>query len=157
MEMHISFTGTQTLLPQKRRFVDPVLCALVPSYQDATGWRFVTGACIGVDAYVGRRLVDLYPEANHEVLVPFKRGKVDEWWPPYVALGYSITVIEMPADTDFRYRNTKLVERGNDLLVPFPEYGEDDGRSKRSGTWMTVRIARAKDVRLYPYTYVGVQ
>lgn len=41
----------------------------------------------------------------------------------------------------YRTRNEMLV-RDADFVIAFPEFEESDGRSKRSGTWMTIRMAR---------------
>jgi hypothetical protein len=52
-----------------------------------------------------------------------------------------ITLIEMPAGTDYADRNAELVKRGA-VLHGFPAYTEDDRRSRRSGTWQAIRMAR---------------
>jgi hypothetical protein len=113
---------------------------------------FVTGACKGVDAVAGRTLVSERPDAQHVVVVPANRSAVVQWWPS-VEVVRGIEVLEMPEDTDYKDRNEVLVEL-SDHLVAFVEHPEDDPRSTRSGTWQTVRLARAAGV---PVTYMDLQ
>jgi hypothetical protein len=79
-------------------------------------------------AHGGRRRV--------HTIVPADRSRVDPYWRDHCD-----TFEEMPSGTDYRARNERIVEL-SDRLVALPEYPEDDHWSRRSGTWMTVRIAR---------------
>jgi hypothetical protein len=47
----------------------------------------------------------------------------------------------MPAGTTYADRNAVLVKRGT-FVCGLPAYPEDDPRSRRSGTWQTIRMAR---------------
>jgi hypothetical protein len=107
---------------------------------------FVTGACRGVDAVAGRCLVSEHPTAQHVVVVPDNRNAVREWWPS-VESRRSIQVYEMEPGSSYRERNEIIVELA-DHLVGFVEHPEDDPRSVRSGTWQTIRLARAAGVRV---------
>jgi hypothetical protein len=46
----------------------------------------------------------------------------------------------MAEGTDYRDRNTEIVRRSNQLFY-CADYPENHGKSRRSGTWMTKRIA----------------
>jgi hypothetical protein len=102
--------------------------------QGLGGWRgFVTGGCVGFDDFVGRTLVEIFPTHIHRVYVPANRTLVAAWWrdPKLAPL---VEVREMNPGTTYADRNQALV---NDVaaLVAKP-------KSVRSGTWMTVGMAR---------------
>lgn len=124
----IGFTGTRNVRDVDLERIRAAVLALPP---DAT---VVTGACIGVDALVARMA---HGGRRHvHTIVPAGRSRVDPYWRQHCN-----TFEEMPPGTDYRARNERIVEL-SDRLVAFPEYPEDHHRSHRSGTWMTVRIAR---------------
>jgi hypothetical protein len=100
---------------------------------------YVTGACVGWDALVGEHLVSSYPEKRHVVIVPADRSRADDWW--CRAAAGAVAAIEMPAGTDYRARNAEIVRRSARLFY-CAEYPEGHPKSRRSGTWMTVRLAR---------------
>lgn len=131
----ISFTASRDMDQAARDgVVASVLTVHVPHVD-----RYVTGGCIGGDGFIGRRLYANRPEAEHVVVVPADRSRVDPWW--LEAGGMPVTLIEMPAGTTYADRNARLVAEGNAVFA-FPAYPERDHRSRRSGTWMTVRMAR---------------
>jgi hypothetical protein len=99
---------------------------------------FVTGGCVGGDHFVGETLVQIFPHLEHAVIVPAKRTLVHDWWTAYGAL---VKVIEMPPGTSYRQRDLRLVEKC-ERLIGYPMYPEADHRSTRSGSWMTIRMAR---------------
>lgn len=130
----IGFTGTRVLpSPDEERKVVATLYML-------HGTEYVTGGAIGVDALVGAELAKLYPLASHRIIVPADRSRVDPWWrmksPPH------LSVQPMPEGSTYRDRNRAIVDRADELMA-YPLYGEHDERSKRSGTWQTIRLARA--------------
>jgi hypothetical protein len=114
--------------------VTNVLTVHVP-YAD----RYLTGACVGGDAFIGRWLHEHRPHAEHVVIVPADRSRVDPWWES--VLGAPVTVIEMPEGSTYEDRNARLVAEASAVFA-FPAYPEDDPRSRRSGTWQTARMAR---------------
>ena len=101
--------------------------------------RYVTGACTGGDAFTGRWLYDAWPDAEHVIVIPADRSRVDEWW--LEVDGTNVTVIPMPQGTTYADRNAELVRRGT-AVYGLPAYPEDDPRSRRSGTWQTIRMSR---------------
>jgi hypothetical protein len=102
--------------------------------------RYVLGGAGGGDAIIGRYLVWKWPKASFVIIVPANRSQVDSWWEEYLGK-IDITVIEMPDGTTYADRNLRIVEE-SDVLAGFPIHPEDDRRSRRSGTWQTVRYAR---------------
>jgi hypothetical protein len=111
---------------------------------------YVTGGARGGDALIGHYLAITRPRAQHVIVLPADRSQVDPWWEPFlhvppapgqVIRPESIVIIEMPPGTTYADRNAELVKRGS-VLHGFPAYTEDDRRSRRSGSWQTIRMAR---------------
>lgn len=104
----------------------------------------VHGGAIGVDA--------LWAEFGHRLgypvygIIPAKRTFVD---PNYRKWSHWIT--EMPEGTDYRQRNMVLLSAIS-YLIGYPLRPEADRRSHRSGTWMTLRLARGMDIPSTTYT-----
>jgi hypothetical protein len=131
----VSFTAARDMDEAARQgVVTNVLTVRVPH-----AGRYVTGACTGGDAFIGRWLYANRPEAEHAVIVPANRSRIDAWW--LEAKGPAVTVIEMPPGTTYADRNARLVAEASAVFA-FPAYPEDDPRSLRSGTWQTVRMSR---------------
>lgn len=133
MTASVSFTASRTLSPQAADgAVTSVLVAHVPPAD-----RYLTGACTGGDAFIGRWLYWNRPEAEHVVIVPADRSRVAAWWHEV----NGVTVIEMPPGTTYADRNARLVAEAGAVFA-FPSHPESDPQSLRSGTWQTVRMSR---------------
>ena len=98
----------------------------------------ITGGCIGVDAIVARVATGLLLE--HTVILPEKRGLVDKYWSVYCT-----QYVEHIGT--YKERDAEIVKR-SEILFAFPSCDEKDaeGNYTRSGTWMTVRLARQKGI-----------
>lgn len=141
----LGFTGTRQIAGHEKalhKYLDRA---------DTTAWftafdRYITGGCRGWDGFIGRYLARIYRDTPQTVVVPWNKSQVDAWWedPEFAPLvdNGMITVVYMEAGTDYRDRNAEIV-RGSTELFYCADYPESDGRSKRSGTWMTKRIAEA--------------
>lgn len=131
------FTAARDLSVFGHGYIESVLEKLPP----ADG--YVTGGAVGGDALIGQWLYRKYTGSRkHTVVVPYHRSQVYEWWHHGKLVYPGIEVIEMTfADSSYRARNKKIVDICTEL-VAFPAYPESDPRSQRSGTWMTVRLAR---------------
>ena len=130
----VAFTASRVLSPEAAGGVVTSVLAVHVPHAD----RYVTGGCIGGDAFIGRWLYVNRPEARHAVVVPADRSRVDEWW-----AGLDVELIEMPAGTSYADRNARLVaEAEGGAVFAFPLHPEHDPRSRRSGSWQTVRMAR---------------
>lgn len=134
----VSFTAARTMSEAARGgVVTSVLMTRVPH-----AGRYVTGACAGGDAFIGQWLFWNRPDAEHMVIVPADRSRVDDWWvSASFTSGRPVKVLEMPPGTTYADRNARLVKEGN-AVFGFPAWLEDDRRSLRSGTWQTVRMSR---------------
>lgn len=109
---------------------------------------FITGGCVGFDAIMGATLArwPTLREARHVVIVPADRSRVDPWWQD-PDLDGRVTVIEMPDGSSYRERDQAIVDRADELFYVAHRH-ERHGSQKRSGTWLTVRLARQKGIPL---------
>ena len=136
-ELTVSFTAARNLDDGGRAVITNVLVTGVP-----LAGRYITGGCTGGDTFIGRWLALSRLGAQHTVIVPADRSRVDPWWDrPVIRRTTLVEVIEMPPGTTYADRNAELVKRGA-MLFGFPAYPEDDPRSARSGTWQTIRMSR---------------
>lgn len=140
--MILGFTGTRSTEKYYTKLLEYLGDAEMVKWLDEYDG-FVTGGCRGFDALIGYALVQWYPEKRHVVLVPWDMSQVDSWW--LNVENANIEVYYMPEGTDYRFRNTEIV-RWSDFLFYCADYDENDSRSKRSGTWMTVRIAQKQNL-----------
>jgi len=128
----VGFTASRDLDPAGEEVILNVLTTAVPH---AGG--YVTGGAIGGDAFIGRWLAQNRPAAQHLVIVPADRSRVDPWWLEFPG----VLLIEMPPGSTYEDRNAELV-KWSTLVFGFPAYPEDDRRSRRSGTWQAIRMSR---------------
>lgn len=135
----LGFTGTRATEPHEEK---------LRAYLERTGTilflrefdTYVTGGCRGWDAFVGRYLALTYPTKTHIVVVPANRSQVDPWWLEF-DLG-TILVLYMDEGTDYKDRNKEIVRR-SEYVFYCADYPEAHGKSRRSGTWQTKRLAEA--------------
>ena len=128
----VGFTASREL-GQSRDVVVTVLTTGVPR-----AGLYITGGAVGGDALIGRWLWVCRPEAQHCVIVPADRSRVEPWWNGCKG---AVEVIEMPPGSTYADRNAEIVARSV-MLFGFPAYPEDHSRSVRSGSWQTIRMAR---------------
>jgi predicted Rossmann fold nucleotide-binding protein DprA/Smf involved in DNA uptake len=111
---------------------------------------YVTGAARGGDTIIGDHLATTQPWARHIVVVPANRAQVERWWTAKRhSNNHNIEIVVMPIGTDYRERNREIVSR-SDYLFVVARYPETDPRSRRSGTWMTKRIAEMHGKQVIP-------
>lgn len=136
--MRVGFTGTRTVKLDAVQRVCDFVCS-----QSTGGSEFTTGACVGFDAIAAHCLLDNFPDAVHRLVVPANQSQVDhEIIERFQRLQGNRHIIEyMPDGTTYRQRNERILHHA-DKLVAVAEFPELNTRSTRSGTWMTVRIAR---------------
>ena len=157
----VSFTAARTWDQGSVPVAQNVLCQIPPART------YITGGCYGGDAFLGHWCAVNHPAAEHFVILPADRSKVDPWWEnsafrarslplagwePWPILPHAaflsdeifrprITVLEMPPGSTYEDRNAELVRWGT-VTYGLPAYPEDDPRSARSGTWQAIRMAR---------------
>lgn len=138
--MQIGFTGTQQgMTEEQKAAVDSLLDALCPS-----GGRVHHGDCIGADAQF-HELARARRSLRIEVHPPRQSGK----------RAYCKGDVKWPAH-DYRKRNQHIVNVC-DVLIAAPRL---DYEEQRSGTWMTVRMARRADkpvIIVYPDGHFTVE
>lgn len=125
----VGWTGTRRLTDDMRRFIDTAIDKL-----HGAVW-VITGGCVGVDAYVAE--VAFRRGLHVHTILPADRSRVDPQWRDHCT-----TYEEMSRGTTYRDRNERIVALTTTDMFAVPEASEDDPISRRSGTWMTVRIAR---------------
>lgn len=132
--MRIGFTGTRDLHTSEQARIDAVVAKVSP------GSCVVTGACLGVDAYVARAAKNA--GLTVWTIVPGDWKLVDPAWYHWCDF-----FEEMPAKSTYKARNLRIVEM-SDALVGFPRWRETDPKSRGSGTWQTVRMARKRGMQV---------
>ena len=149
------FTATQQPSREGGALIRDTLCHL------PTPDLVVTGGCIGGDAIIGQWYAE-FTEAAQHVILPASLKKVSLWFHEYS----HVTFEQMPEDTDYMDRNTKLVEycvseaglhhglphyRLMEVLKAFA-FPKEQKEVIRSGTWATVRRFRRAGIepRIFP-------
>lgn len=136
--MNVGITGSRLLPPARRAVVEAALAAL-PA--DA---RLITGGAVGVDAFAAawwhRERWDV------TTILPAADAYRDPNWT------WACTRHEQlaPSPYPYRARNARIVAL-SDLLLAFPMREEAHSTQRRSGTWQTVRLARAAGVPVHVY------
>ena len=125
----VGFTGTQlgmTYAQQQKFYL--IITKLNPEY-------FYHGDCVGADA-AAHTIVNMYiPECKKEIFPPKYGGK----------RAYCKNYYKMHPKDDFLPRNKKIVA-ASDILIATPKETEE---VLRSGTWATIRYAKAKGIPIY--------
>lgn len=121
------FTGTRNLNSMRKDALHARLDDLVEQGLSHA----VTGACLGVDAEIVWYLLRTAAHVKHTIVVPANRKSID-----VKLLDLEAEFVFMPDGTNFRDRNTKIVE-----LSPIVD-AFWTGQTARSGTYMTINIAR---------------
>lgn len=125
----VGFSGSLEPPPQAIPYLGEIIKTL--SAQTVV----VHGAADGIDHFAG--LLAVGAGLRVLAILPFNRSRVPDAW-RRACTHY----IEAPnSDRPYRTRNAMVVDRIHHLYA-LPWNDEHDPRSARSGTWMTVRMAR---------------
>jgi hypothetical protein len=127
MISRLGFSGSRSITDTDVSFIGSTLKLLDMDM-------FLVGGCIGADSVAGW-FVGTVMNRDVHVFLPADRSRVD---PDY--LKYADTVHELPPGSSYKDRNAAIV-RQSQQLVAFPSWPEIHGKSKRSGTWQTIRMA----------------
>lgn len=124
--MRIGITATRALTKVGEQQITQALSKVVAQAETV-----IVGGAIGGDAFAARVAHTL--RLWVKVILPVDTKEIDPDWRDYCD--------EAEGSYPYRERNTRIVEQC-EVLYAFAAYLEADARSRRSGTWMTVRIAR---------------
>lgn len=131
--MRVGITGTRQFHPVQH---GPIVSrALGTILQENEVVEVTTGGAGGIDAVVGLSLRKALPDAQHNICLPEDRSHTSYWWDD------DDDQVRVIACSDYRARNAEIVAR-SELLVAFPYLQ----LQRRSGTLMTVNIAKKLDV-----------
>ena len=148
----IAFTASRTILPEQYRILDFALNLI--SVRSGPSPVYVTGACIGGDQYISTTLREMDPGATQKIIVPADTSRVDEDWLRDITGLPGVHIVRMPRCTNYKDRNLRILEEAG-RLVAFPFYPESDARSRRSGSWQTVRMARLREMPVETHILSG--
>lgn len=132
------FTGSRYINVLHHPALDEVLSAHLD------GEEYTTGGAVGVDTYVLRKMASWLPDSFHRVCLP-EHGP--DWDNPYLEMADEVIRVPDTMRHPHRSRNAAILDH-TDVLLAFPLHGEDHGQSKRSGTWMTIRMARERGLEV---------
>jgi hypothetical protein len=136
----IGFTGSRDLDIGEEVAIERILWSLSPD-------RVVTGACVGIDQFVAEFYACNVPDVFQTVYVPGDRSRVNMSFIDFMLKLRQVNVIFMPRQSSYLDRNMKIVE-SSDELVGFPRFHESHQKSRRSGTWQTIRRARSANKKV---------
>jgi hypothetical protein len=127
----VGFTGSRTgMTPEQRVAVLDIL-----GLHRGEGARFSHGDCVGCD------------EEAHSIAMEL--GYIVHVWPPENSAARAFTTGHfIHAPRPYRVRDQSIVMMSG-VLVAAPSGPEDAPDQKRSGTWMTIRMARKRGIEIY--------
>lgn len=130
----IGITGTRSPTKELARELYEFFKALKAKGPDPASTLVVTGGCIGIDALAATAAFKL--GFSVVTILPADSSKVDRGAKRWCSWHY-----QMGWTTTYRDRDQKMVDVCSEMHA-FPLHAEDHGKSLRSGTWLTVRLAR---------------
>lgn len=158
----VSFTATRKLVGERlerhRPYINETLSDLVNRAYAGEIDEFDTGAAEGGDTVIAETLLPAWPEGRHRLLVPAAPHNRDHVWRweynarhdhTGICLVEHVPPVPGPPAAQYKERDKWLVERagaGGGWLVAFALH--EERRMPRSGTWLTVRLARTAGVRV---------
>jgi hypothetical protein len=154
--VRLGFTGTRSWPAEADAARATLHVQVVCSQTQAD--EFTTGAAVGFDALAANYLLDAFPGATHRLVVPSNWSQVDlsvvERFRWLEAVDPEHYVIELMSDhSTYEQRNRRVVAC-SDALCAVVGYPERHGKSLRSGSWQTIRIARAAQVPVHDLVLV---
>lgn len=151
-DWHLGVTGSRNRYDPEQEIKFPTVDQMIGMGQFLDeamdhGLKYVHhGCCTGWDEHAVR----LCRGAKLDVLI-YAYPPKDERHLSRYAMEAS-DVVHKPQE--YRVRDAEIAAQA-DIILAGPAWPELDPRSKRSGTWMTVRFARAVGARVYAYDPSG--
>lgn len=133
------FTGSRSFTNTKLAY------EILSSLKLKKGDSVLTGACVGADSVISKVVAKYWPEVYLVAIVPGNRTQVDKDIPKIANLIY-----EMPEESDYRSRNEILVRVSHYMVALWNGY-------KKSGTYMTMNIAKSYDKLYRTFYHSGEQ
>ena len=135
--MRYSFTATRSLSSAGKEIILERLCQL----EDVESW--ATGGAVGGDSFIHRTMRELFPDAHFSMILPKKPGDMAlvEEAEQDIARGARGAIVWTGLEP--LKRNHIILYRGK-CLEAFPSDAHE--RMRGSGTWATIRYARAMDM-----------
>ncbi len=132
--VRVGFTATRTLRPAHHPRIVELLAR-------AWGSEFTTGGAPGGDQLISDAVYQLHPNAHHRIVLPRLQASTRSHhaYADACASTHEIVHTQLPPLA----RNGVILDHC-DRLIAFPLHEEHLG--KRSGTWATVRRARARGI-----------
>lgn len=141
MTTFVGFTGSRRVTPDQAHWLEVMIANI---HIEDREYEIRTGACVGIDSIVAQAFAIHHPQVHNRIIVPADRSRVRPDFLEQMDLrGAELEF--MPPGTSYRDRNLRIVE-GSDWVLGFPGHSEYDPRSQRSGTWQTIRMAKAKQI-----------
>jgi len=146
--LHLGFTGTRHLNEIGREAIANTIWAFAGwAAKEGVRLEVVHGGCVGADAFAGQTGL-IYSGAfpggtDVHAVIPADMRQVPADWRQHCH-----TYEVMPEGSSYRDRNKRIVRRAQ-VLFAVADYPEDHGKSRRSGTWMTVRIAQEANIPIF--------
>lgn len=139
----IGFTGSRDLTEAEKIGMERILYRLHPD-------TVITGACVGVDEFVATWFASHEPGVRQLIYVPGNRSRVNMRVIEDLSKFSQVEVSYMPRSSSYLDRNLAIIA-SCDFLLGFPRHVESHALSQRSGTWQTIRKARAlsKPMRVF--------
>jgi len=139
----VAVTGARGFRKGEEEIARGIVRKTLEGLQGVTEFR--TGAAFGVDTVACEVGLNSFKKAWHRLYVPDQPHNADvvemfDLWRD----ARRADIIRMPKGSSYRDRNIAMVE-GAEMVCAFPSTGEE---IVRSGTWMTVRLARRAGVPL---------
>lgn len=157
----VSFTATRKLvgarLERHQPFINDVLSDLANRGYAGEIGEFATGAANGGDSVIADTLERALSQGRHRLIVPaapHNEGIVKRWehlalTTPDTHIVQRMAPVAGPPAAQYKARDAELVRAADSTggwLVAFALH--EERRMPRSGTWLTVRLARTAGVRV---------
>lgn len=151
----VAITGARGFRKGEEDSARALIRKTLGSMQGVTEFR--TGAAFGADTAACELGLLAYRRAHHKLYVPaapHNAALVEGFRAQQDVRKTEVIAVKAGKDNaaSYKLRNLEML-RGAEIVVAFPSTGEEQ---LRSGTWMTVRIARVQDIPLLIVPLDGV-
>jgi len=140
--LRVGFTGTRHLEESGREALLFTVRGLSEACQLAgLELEVIQGGCVGADTFVANAaslLAALFAPVTVHTVLPEDMSRVPPEWRSHCHTYETVT-------GPYRNRNKAIVKRAR-CLFGVADYPEEHGKSRRSGTWMTIRMGQEANI-----------